>query len=290
MQWFKKAKGGIATLSKREIEVDLWVKCNGCKEGLYKKDMVRNLHVCEYCGYHFRMPSHEYVRLLLDEGSFEEFDAELQSSDPLKFHAKKRYRDSIQEYERKIGMRSAVLAGMGSLDGSKVSLGIMDFRYAGGSLGVAEGEKLARVVRRALEQKTPAIIVSQSGGARMQEGALSLLQMAKTSAYLAKLDRAGLPFISLLTNPTMGGVTASYAMLGDVNVAEPGALIGFAGPRVIKETIRQELPDRFQTAEFLMEKGFVDCIIPRQEMKARLGLLLSHFAPDRKRAQRSLTA
>jgi acetyl-CoA carboxylase carboxyl transferase subunit beta len=277
MEWFRKAKSGIGTLIKKDTPVDLWVKCEGCKEVLYRKELAENLHVCNHCGHHFRIGAAEYVSILTDEGSWMPMDTTLRSIDPLKFSAKKKYKDSLAEAEKKTGTTSGVLSGTGKLDGIPVALGVMDFRFIGGSMGSVEGEKLTRVFRRALKDKTPAIIVSASGGARMQEGILSLMQMASTSVAIAQMREAGLPFISILTNPTMGGVTASFAMLGDVHVAEPGSLIGFAGERVIRETIRQQLPPGFQRAEFLMEKGFVDVISPRKELKGTIGKILSHL-------------
>lgn len=277
MEWFRKAKSGIGTIIKRDTPADLWIKCEGCKETLYRKDLVENRHVCDKCGFHFRIGAPDYVSLLVDEGTFQAQDTGLKSNDPLKFAAKKRYRDSLAEAEKKTGTQSGVLAGTGNIGGVKVSLGVMDFRFIGGSMGSVEGEKIARAFKRAYQLEIPALIVCASGGARMQESSLSLMQMAKTSAWIAKLSEAGLPYISILTNPTTGGVTASFAMLGDVHIAEPGALIGFAGERVIRETIRQNLPPGFQRAEFLLEKGFVDLIVHRHELKAQVSLLLSHF-------------
>jgi acetyl-CoA carboxylase carboxyl transferase subunit beta len=276
MEWFRKAKSGIGTLIKKDTPADLWVKCDGCKEVLYRKELSRNMHVCEHCGHHFRIGANEYVRILIDEGTWTPMDTNLRSTDPLKFVAKKKYKDSIAEAEKKTGANSGVLSGTGKLDGTPVALGVMDFRYIGGSMGSVEGEKIARVFRRALQDKTPAIIISASGGARMQEGVLSLMQMASTSVEIARMREAGLPYLSILTNPTMGGVTASFAMLGDLHISEPGALIGFAGERVIRETIRQQLPPGFQRAEFLLEKGFVDLIAPRPELKATIATVLGH--------------
>ena len=277
MEWFRKAKSGIGTFIKKDTPVDIWVKCEGCKEVLYRKELAQNLNVCEHCGYHFRIGAGEYIKLLVDEGTWQVMDSNLRSVDPLKFSAKKKYRDSLVDAEKNTGSASGVVSGTGEIQGRKVAMGVMDFRFIGGSMGSVEGEKIARVFRKALELKIPAIIVSASGGARMQEGALSLMQMANTSACIARLNEAGLPYISLLTNPTMGGVTASFAMLGDVHIAEPGALIGFAGERVIRETIRQALPPGFQRAEFLLEKGFVDLIVARSALKDTLVRLLSHF-------------
>jgi acetyl-CoA carboxylase carboxyl transferase subunit beta len=277
MEWFRKAKSGIGTLVKKDTPTDLWVKCEGCKEILYRKELARHLHVCEHCGHHFRIGAPDYVRILVDEGTWKPMDTGLRSTDPLKFSAKKKYKDSLAEAEKKTGTNSGVLSGTGSLEGMPIALGVMDFRFVGGSMGSVEGEKIARVFRTALRLKRPAIIVSASGGARMQEGVLSLMQMASTSAEIALLREAHIPYISILTNPTMGGVTASYAMLGDVHIAEPGALIGFAGERVIRETIRQQLPPGFQRAEFLLEKGFVDLISPRKELKATVSTVLNHL-------------
>jgi acetyl-CoA carboxylase carboxyl transferase subunit beta len=277
MEWFRKAKSGIGTLIKKDTPVDLWVKCEGCKEVLYRKELAQNLHVCEHCNYHFRIGAGDYVKILVDDGTWQSMDGGIRSTDPLKFSAKKKYRDSLAEAEKKTGVTSGVVSGTGEINGRKVCMGVMDFRFIGGSMGSVEGEKIARVFRKALQLRVPAIIVSASGGARMQEGALSLMQMANTSACIAQLQVARLPYISLLTNPTMGGVTASFAMLGDVHIAEPGALIGFAGERVIRETIRQALPAGFQRAEFLLEKGFVDMIVARPSLKETLARLLSHF-------------
>ncbi len=277
MEWFRKAKSGIGTLIKRDTPVDLWVKCDGCKEILYRKELAANRYVCEHCGFHFRIGANDYVKLLIDEGTWQVMDANLKSIDPLKFSAKKKYKDSLHDAEKNTGAFSGVVSGQGEIKGIKVSLAVMDFRFIGGSMGSVEGEKIARVLKRALEQKIPAIVVTASGGARMQEGVLSLMQMGKTSALIAQLSQARIPYFAVLTNPTTGGVTASFAMLGDVNIAEPGALIGFAGERVIRETIRQNLPPGFQRAEFLLEKGMLDMIVPRAEMKETLASLLSHL-------------
>jgi acetyl-CoA carboxylase carboxyl transferase subunit beta len=278
MEWFRKAKSGIGTFIKRDTPVDLWVKCDGCKEILYRKELAANRYVCEHCGYHFRIGANDYVKLLVDDGTWQAMDQGLKSTDPLKFSAKKKYKDSLHDAEKNTGAHSGVVAGVGEIKGLKVSLAVMDFRFIGGSMGSVEGEKIARVLKRGLQMKIPAIVVSASGGARMQEGALSLMQMGKTSAVIAQLNRAGVPYISVMTNPTTGGVTASFAMLGDINIAEPGAMIGFAGERVIRETIRQNLPPGFQRAEFLLEKGMLDMIVPRKELKDTLSSVLSHFS------------
>ncbi|MDQ3000342.1 MAG: acetyl-CoA carboxylase, carboxyltransferase subunit beta [Fibrobacterota bacterium] len=277
MEWFRKAKSGIGTLIKRDTPVDLWVKCDGCKEILYRKELAANKYVCEHCGFHFRIGATDYVKLLTDEGSWQVHDTNLKSTDPLKFVAKKKYRDSLHDAEKNTGAHSGVVAGIGEIKGMKISLAVMDFRFIGGSMGSVEGEKIARVLKRGLQMEIPAIVVSASGGARMQEGSLSLMQMGKTSAIIAQLSKAGIPYISVMTNPTTGGVTASFAMLGDINIAEPGALIGFAGERVIRETIRQSLPPGFQRAEFLLEKGMLDMIVPRHELKETLASILEHL-------------
>ena len=277
MEWFRKAKSGIGTLIKRDTPTNLWVKCDGCKEVLYRKELAQNHYVCEHCGFHFRIGANDYVKLLIDKGTWQPMDVNLKSTDPLKFSAKKKYRDSLNEAEKKTGAKSGVVSGLGELEGIQVSMAVMDFRFVGGSMGSVEGEKIAQALKRGLQLKIPAIVVSASGGARMQEGALSLMQMAKTSACIAMLAKARLPYISVMTNPTTGGVTASFAMLGDINIAEPGALIGFAGERDIRETIRQNLPPGFQRAEFLLEKGFLDMIVTRPAMKATLASVLSHL-------------
>jgi len=278
MEWFRKAKSGIGTFIKRDTPVDLWVKCDGCKEILYRKELAANKYVCEHCGFHFRIGANDYVKLLIDDGTWQVLDPNLKSTDPLNFTAKKKYKDSLRDAEKNTGAHSGVVAGIGEIKGTKVSLAVMDFRFIGGSMGSVEGEKIARVLKRGLQMSIPAIVVSASGGARMQEGSLSLMQMGKTSAVIAQLNKAGIPYISVMTNPTTGGVTASFAMLGDLNIAEPGAMIGFAGERVIRETIRQNLPPGFQRAEFLLEKGMLDMIVPRKQLKETLATVLAHFS------------
>ncbi|MEE8147964.1 MAG: acetyl-CoA carboxylase, carboxyltransferase subunit beta, partial [Longimicrobiales bacterium] len=248
-----------------------------CGEILYSEKLAQNLQVCPTCGHHFRIDAEQYVALLMDEGSFEEIDAGLRSGDPLSFKDLKPYSERLRAAEATVGRLDAVLSGVGTVDGLAVALAVMDFRFIGGSMGSVVGEKIARAGRIALEKKTPLIIVNASGGARMQEGVISLMQMAKTSSVLARLHEAGLPYISIITDPTTGGVTASHAMLGDVNIAEPKALIGFAGPRVIEETIRQELPEGFQRAEFLLEHGMVDRIVDRRDLKLTVSRLLHHM-------------
>ncbi|MEJ2677665.1 MAG: acetyl-CoA carboxylase, carboxyltransferase subunit beta, partial [Gemmatimonadota bacterium] len=243
------------------------------------------LNVCPACGHHLPLTSEEYVELLLDEGRFEEMDTELRSTDPLEFRDLKPYKQRLEAAERKSGRGEAVITGVGLLDEIPVAVGVMDFSFIGGSMGSVVGEKVARMVRRAAEEERALVIASASGGARMQEGILSLMQMAKTSAALARLHEADLPYVSILTNPTTGGVTASFAMLGDVNLAEPGALIGFAGPRVIEQTIKQELPEGFQRSEFLLDHGMIDMIVDRREMKATVARLLRHMLALPARAQ-----
>ncbi len=277
MAWFRKDKKPLKAEDRRDLPGDVFEKCNGCGEILYSEKLAQNLEVCPTCGHHFRINAEQYVALLMDEGSFEEIDAGLRSGDPLSFKDLKPYTERLRAAEKKVGRLDAVLSGVGTVDGLPVALAVMDFRFIGGSMGSVVGEKIARAGRIALEKKTPLIVVNASGGARMQEGVISLMQMAKTSGVLARLHEAGLPYISIITDPTTGGVTASHAMLGDVNIAEPKALIGFAGPRVIEETIRQELPEGFQRAEFLLEHGMVDRIVDRRDLKLMVSRLLHHM-------------
>ena len=277
MAWFRKDKKPLKAQDRRDLPADVFDKCLGCGEILYAEKLVQNLQVCPSCGHHFRFSPERYVEILIDEGSFQEIDAGVHSEDPLNFKDLKPYKARLKAAEAKAGRKSAVLSGTGTLDGVGVTLAVMDFRFVGGSMGSAVGEKIARAGRCAIERKESLIVVSASGGARMQEGIYSLMQLAKTSASLARLHEAGLPYISVITDPTTGGVTASHAMLGDVNLAEPGALIGFAGPRVIAETIRQELPEGFQRSEFLLKHGMIDRVVDRRELKATLGVLLRHM-------------
>ena len=278
MDWFKRAKEGLKPQKKKELP-DLWVKCDGCTEIIYKPELEKNFYVCTNCQFHFRIKSSDYIKHLLDDNKFEEFDTQISSVDFLKFKAKKKYSDQIKDNEKKTGSNAAVRTGLGKIHGNSVVFSVMDFKFIGGSMGSVVGEKLARAIRQALERRLPLIIISASGGARMMESVLSLMQMAKTSALLAKFSDAGLLYISILTDPTTGGVTASYAMLGDIILAEPGALIGFAGPRVIKQTIGQDLPDGFQRSEFQLKHGFLDAVVSRDEMKAKLKEILE-FATD----------
>jgi len=277
MAWFKKEKQKLKATDRRELPSDVFDKCPDCGEILYRERLVQNRNVCPNCGHHFRIGVDEYLALLVDEETFEETDAGMRSGDPLQFTDLKPYRKRLTAAERKTGRGDAVVTGVGRIDGIDAALGVMDFSFIGGSMGSVVGEKIARLTKRALDERRPLVLVSASGGARMMEGILSLMQMAKTSALLAQLHEAGLPFISILTDPTTGGVTASYAMLGDVNIAEPGALIGFAGPRVIEQTIKQELPEGFQTAEFLLEHGMLDLIVDRRELKDTVARLLRHM-------------
>jgi acetyl-CoA carboxylase carboxyl transferase subunit beta len=278
MAWFKRAKEGLQPQKKKDLP-NLWVKCDGCEEIIYKKELEKNFFVCNKCQFHFRISSADYIDILLDEGKFEEFNVDIAPVDFLKFKAIKKYSDQLKDNTKKTGRRDAVQTGFGAIHGSRVVFCVMDFRFIGGSMGSVVGEKIARAVDQALSHKLPLIIISASGGARMMEGVMSLMQMAKTSARLARLNDAGQLYVSILTHPTTGGVTASYAMLGDIILAEPGALIGFAGPRVIKQTIGQDLPDGFQRSEFQLKHGFVDAVVVRHEMKDRLKLILS-FATD----------
>jgi acetyl-CoA carboxylase carboxyl transferase subunit beta len=277
MVWFRKDKKPLKSEDRRDLPSDVFDKCAGCGEILYGEKLAQNLQVCPTCGHHFRVSAERYVEILLDEGSFDEMDREIGSADPLGFQDLKAYSDRLEVAVAKVGRKEAVLSGTGTLDGMGVALAVMDFRFVGGSMGSVVGEKIARAGRAALERKLPLIVVSASGGARMQEGIYSLMQMAKTSTVLARMHEAGLPYIAVLTDPTTGGVTASHAMLGDVNLAEPGALIGFAGPRVIEETIRQELPDGFQRSEFLLEHGMVDRVVDRRRLKGEIATLLRHM-------------
>jgi acetyl-CoA carboxylase carboxyl transferase subunit beta len=279
MAWFKKERKSRTTERVRlEIPADAWEKCDECGHIDIKERFVRSLNVCPGCGHHRRIGAQEYVDLLVDEGSWHELDAGLKSADPLSFAS---YKDRYDVAVRKAGPLEAIRTGYARLEGMPVNLGVMDFAFMGGSMGSVVGEKIARLVRRSIDRRVALIIVSASGGARMQEGVLSLMQMAKTSVALAELGRHRVPFVSILTNPTTGGVSASYAMQGDVILAEPGAVIGFAGPRVIKQTIGQDLPEGFQTAEFLVEHGMVDAVVPRTELRDTTAQVLRHIAGRR---------
>ena len=271
MSWFKKARRPIATPAEpSRVPEGLWVKCPGCNRILYEKDLEKNLRVCGSCSHHFRMSAAERLAALLDEGGWTEHDRNLESTDPLRFGDKKPYRDRLAAGAAATGLRDAALSATGRIDGIEVAVVSMEYGFIGGSMGIVVGEIITRAVERALERRIPLIVVCCSGGARMMEGVLSLMQMAKISAALARLDRAGLPYIAVLTDPTTGGVTASYAMLGDLHIAEPGALIGFAGPRVIEQTIRQRLPAGFQRSEFLLEHGMLDMVVDRRKLRETL--------------------
>jgi acetyl-CoA carboxylase carboxyl transferase subunit beta len=279
MAWFKKVRKPIEQ-NKKESRVPegLWVKCPSCNEVIYNKDLAATLSVCPKCAHHFRIGAAERLRMLFDD-DWQEYDAGLRSTDPLKFVDTKPYRKRLDSTIASTGMQDAVLCATGRIDGIETSVAAMEYAFIGGSMGVVVGEKITRAIERALERRLPVVIVSSSGGARMMEGALSLMQMAKISAALARLDRARLPYISVLTDPTTGGVTASFAMLGDVNIAEPKALIGFAGPRVIEQTIRQKLPEGFQRSEFLLEHGMLDLVVDRRELKAAIARALRFATP-----------
>ena len=278
MSWFKRDRKSIDSSAedRRVLTEGLWIKCDGCREPVWKKDLEANGNLCPKCGFHYRITAYERLDLLLDEG-WSEFDNTLYSTDPLKFKAAKAYKDSLEALPKRVGVRDDVVNAEGSLSGIRVIVSAMEYNFIGGSMGSVVGEKITRAVERSSKENRPLVVVSCSGGARMQEGALSLMQMAKISAALAVLDRKAIPYISILTNPTTGGVTASFAMLGDLNIAEPGALIGFAGPRVIEQTIRQKLPEGFQRAEFLVEHGMVDAIVSRKDLKAYIATSLRLF-------------
>ncbi len=275
MAWFNKIRKPIVPSADKASRVPegLWIKCPQCAQPIYSKDLAASLSVCPKCAHHFRLNAVDRLRSLLD-AEWTEYDAGLASTDPLAFKDTKPYKDRLKASAKSLGVKDAVMVVTGRLDGIEVVVCSMEYAFIGGSMGVVVGEKIARAIERAIEMRAPVIIVSCSGGARMMEGALSLMQMAKVSAALARLDRAGLPFISVLTDPTTGGVTASYAMLGDLNIAEPKALIGFAGPRVIEQTIRQKLPEGFQKSEFLLEHGMVDAVVDRRQLKKTIASAL----------------
>ena len=278
MAWFKKGKTDEAEPPKRsKVAEGMWLKCNHCREIVYRKEVDRNNKVCPKCDYHFPISVIERINLLVDLGTFKEWDAGLEPQDPLHFHDTRSYKDRIKAQQEKTGRKDAMVIGQGAINGRKVALCVFDFGFMGGSMGSVVGEKICRAVDRALEGRLPLILVTASGGARMQEGILSLMQMAKTSAAVAKLGEAKLPFVSILADPTFGGVTASIAMLGDVIIAEPKALIGFAGPRVIEQTIKQQFPDQFQRAEFLLDHGMIDMIVERKQLKEAVSTLVGHF-------------
>jgi acetyl-CoA carboxylase carboxyl transferase subunit beta len=279
MAWFKRESGELDTSGKKTVRTEgLWVKCESCRQIIWKKDLEENLNVCPKCEKHFRIDARARLGLLLDENQYETLDGNLSSTDPLKFVDLKPYSSRLRQAQHDTGLQDAVINAQGKLLGRPVVASVMEYAFIGGSMGAVVGEMITRAVERALDSKTPLIIVSASGGARMMEGVISLMQLAKISAALARLDKAKVPYISVLTDPTTGGVTASFAMLGDLNIAEPGALIGFAGPRVIEQTIRQKLPAGFQRSEFLLEHGMLDAVVHRKEMKPYIARALDFMA------------
>jgi acetyl-CoA carboxylase carboxyl transferase subunit beta len=267
LSWFKRAKKGVQASPKKPIPDGLWQKCDYCGEILYVKELEKRMWVCSKCDYHFMISTEQYIQILCDEGSFRETHAGIRSGDPLGFKDLKRYRDRVRDYSKKTGREDAVVTGFATLSGREIVLAILDFSFMGGSMGSVVGEKIYRAAEDALENRRPLVVVSRSGGARMQESIFSLMQMAKTSAILQRLSEERVPYVSILTNPTTGGVTASFASLGDVIIAEPKALIGFAGPRVIKQTIGQDLPEGFQRSEFLLDHGMIDMIRSRHALR-----------------------
>lgn len=279
MAWFKKDKIQKEKTPVKRVKIPegAWVKCDNCKEIVYKREVEKSLKVCPKCNYHFRISAKERIDLLIDEGTFLEMDKNISSKDPLNFKDIVKYRDRLRESERKTGKKDAMTTGEGRINGYPVVLAVLDFSFMGGSMGSAVGEKIFRSAEKAIEKNIPLIIVSSSGGARMQEGILSLMQMAKSAAAIARLEEKKIPYISILTDPTFGGVTASFGMLGDIIIAEPRSLIGFAGPRVIEQTIKQTLPEGFQRAEFLLDHGMIDLIVERKNLKDTLTKILSFF-------------
>ncbi len=280
MAWFKRESGELDTSGAKTVRTEgLWVKCEGCRQIIWKKDLEDNLNVCPKCDKHFRIDARTRLAQLLDDNQYATFDDNLSSTDPLKFVDLKPYSSRLRQAQQDTGLQDAVINAHGKLEGRPVVASVMEYAFIGGSMGAVVGEAITRAVERSADTRTPLIIVSASGGARMMEGVISLMQLAKISAALAKLDKAKVPYISLLTDPTTGGVTASFAMLGDLNIAEPGALIGFAGPRVIEQTIRQKLPPGFQRSEFLLEHGMLDAVVPRKQLKPYIARALNFMTP-----------
>ncbi|MDZ4800658.1 MAG: acetyl-CoA carboxylase, carboxyltransferase subunit beta [Bryobacteraceae bacterium] len=280
MTWWKRDKPSLTAPEEGQRHVrteGLWTKCEGCDQIIWRKALDEGMHLCPKCGYHFRIDARTRLRYLLDDGNYELFDNDMMSTDPLEFVDSRPYQERLGVMRRKTASADAVLTAVGTIEGRRVQISALDLQFIGGSMGAVVGEKITRSIERGLAERVPVIIVSASGGARMQEGAVSLMQMAKISSALMRLDQAGIPYISILTDPTTGGVTASFAMLGDINIAEPGALIGFAGPRVIEQTIRQKLPPGFQRSEFLLQHGFLDAVVPRNEMRAFISRALRFF-------------
>lgn len=280
MSWFRRESSDVDSSGEKTVKTEgLWVKCDGCRQIIWKKDLDQNMNVCK-CGRHFRIDARARLALLLDDGKYQVFDSNFSSTDPLKFTDLKPYSARLKKTQADTGLKDAILNAEGLLNGRPVIVSCMEYGFIGGSMGAAVGEAIARAVERALEKRIPLIVVSASGGARMMEGVISLMQMAKISAALARLDDARIPYISVLTDPTTGGVTASYAMLGDLNIAEPDALIGFAGPRVIEQTIRQKLPQEFQRSEFLLKKGMLDAVVSRKDLKAYIARALAFMSVE----------
>jgi len=281
MAWFKRQSGELDTSGEKRVRTEgLWVKCDQCRQIIWKKDLEDNLNVCPKCDRHFRIDARTRLSQLLDDNEYEVFDSNLTSTDPLKFVDLRAYKSRLKQAQEDTGLQDAVVNAQGKLNGRLVILSAMEYSFIGGSMGAVVGEAITRAIERATETRAPIIIVSASGGARMMEGVVSLMQLAKISAALARLDEARVPYISVLTDPTTGGVTASFAMLGDLNVAEPGALIGFAGPRVIEQTIRQKLPQGFQRAEFLLDHGMLDAVVPRKQLKPYIARALEFMTPE----------
>jgi acetyl-CoA carboxylase carboxyl transferase subunit beta len=279
MAWFKRESGELSPSGEKTVRTEgLWVKCENCRQIIWKKDLEENLNVCPKCQKHFRIDARTRLSLLMDDNQYETFDGGLSSTDPLKFVDLKPYSSRLRQAQRDTGLKDAVINARGKLMGQPVIASVMEYAFIGGSMGAVVGEMITRAVERAADSKTPLIIVSASGGARMMEGVVSLMQLAKISAALARLDKSKVPYISVLTDPTTGGVTASFAMLGDLNIAEPGALIGFAGPRVIEQTIRQKLPQGFQRSEFLLQHGMLDAVVTRREIKPYIARALDFMA------------
>ncbi|HLZ40197.1 MAG TPA: acetyl-CoA carboxylase, carboxyltransferase subunit beta [Candidatus Sulfotelmatobacter sp.] len=279
MAWFKRESGELDTSGEKKVRTEgLWVKCDGCRQIIWKKDLEENMNVCPKCDKHFRIDARTRLAQLMDDNQYDVLDADISSTDPLKFVDLKPYSSRLKQAQEDTGLKDAVINAHGKLAGRPVVASVMEYSFIGGSMGAVVGEAITRAVERAADSRTPLIIVSASGGARMMEGVISLMQLAKISAALAKLDHVKVPYISLLTDPTTGGVTASFAMLGDLNIAEPGALIGFAGPRVIEQTIRQKLPPGFQRSEFLLQHGMLDAVVPRKQLKPYIARALDFMA------------
>jgi acetyl-CoA carboxylase carboxyl transferase subunit beta len=279
MAWFKRESGELDTSGEKKVRTEgLWVKCDSCRQIIWKKDLEENMNVCPKCEKHFRIDARTRLAQLIDDNKYEVVDSNLASTDPLKFVDLKPYSSRLKQAQKDTGLKDAVINAQGKLQGKPVIASVMEYAFIGGSMGAVVGEAIARAIERAADSRTPLIIVSASGGARMMEGVISLMQLAKISAALARLDEARVPYISLLTDPTTGGVTASFAMLGDLNIAEPGALIGFAGPRVIEQTIRQKLPPGFQRSEFLLQHGMLDAVVPRKQLKPYIARALDFMA------------